>query len=294
MGALAALSRRYLQRFTIRGRRTGCITTSTAEKTTTFSLGQPPVPGEQFYIETAADVEKFHKETNDQDLVLVRGPPGCGKSTVAEAICRLYPCSNFNEHEQRSYVFLPAQHLEDQAKIIKQLNKEENLDGILPPDDLHAAIEWLIRHNIAVVVDEAHCIFETSNDPKRKAIYSAFLKHDKHLTGLFFTTSSEAVTEKNVVQHSPPEMSKKFFWIGQIDAGEIKAELERSPVNLSTDAARALIQISGVNRGIFVRLCTWVEKKQMNEPKVFFFRDVTCLLALVWINCVCVCVCVCV
>ena len=105
-----------------------------------------------------------------------------------------------------------------------------------------------------------------SKDENLSPIYSAFMKHEHKLTGLFFTTTSEALKGK-IIQHSPPEMSKRFFFFGRFDAHAIEEQLRKTRVDMSQDAISALVQISGVHRGVFVRLCQWVEKQQKNSPQ---------------------------
>ena len=55
-----------------------------------FALGTPPNPDKNFYISIDNQVDTLLAQTHDHDLVLIRGPPACGKSTVAEAIIRRF------------------------------------------------------------------------------------------------------------------------------------------------------------------------------------------------------------
>ena len=61
---------------------------------------------------------------------------------------------------------------------------------------------------------------------------------------------------------SPPELSKKFFFFGEFSAEDVQEELRQTRSKLSVNAIRALIQISGIHRGVFVRLCEWVKTTQ--------------------------------
>ena len=172
-----------LQSSSFRARSTSSVlggensTTFTAK---TFSLGSPPNPNEHFYIDTVTDVDDLIGSTENQDLILIRGPPASGKSTLAEAVRRRFPYSKGGDNNKRSFVLVPGQHLnyEDAdsmgREIIRILNSEDNLDGDLPDvPNLESAFTWMIRRNIAVIVDEAHMIFR--NDDKFAAIYSIFL-----------------------------------------------------------------------------------------------------------------------
>ena len=176
--AIGAVFRRQLQRFKIRGRQTG-ITTSTDGKTDggeiQLSLGSPPTPGQHFYIPTDTDVDRLHKETNHQDLILIRGPPAAGKSTVAEALVRKHSHSNRgdNTRNQRAYIYLSGLRLEglhDVKSVTATIATmvKENLGDDLPDDvcltDIHQTMAWLTRKNIAVVFDEAHFLFEMAKD----------------------------------------------------------------------------------------------------------------------------------
>ena len=191
-----------------------------------FALGNWANPETDFYIPTAVHVEELHRATEPRDLVLVRGPPASGKTTLAHAIRKRYNYSSRRDRNQRSYIFLAGQSLLSECKdgvdmeeqIMVEFNAKQNLSGHLPNfDRLKDAIAWLIRENIAVIVDEAHMIFRTSEE--FPSIYSAFLKHDDKLTGLFFTTTSESV-QGDHIQRSPSELSKTFFFSGSFDSNE--------------------------------------------------------------------------
>lgn len=236
-----------------------------------FCLSQPPDPQSHFYISTDSDIAELISHLNPQDLVLVRGPPSTGKSTIAEAICRRHPYDK--KSKERSFVFLGAQALEEvlmtkdsnkiTTKIISILNDKSNLDDALEDvKDLTAAFSWLIQNNVAVVVDEAHMIFNTASDEKLKYICSAFLKHPQKMTAVFFSTTSETVATSGHLSHSPGDISKKFFWAGQFEVEGLEEQLKDAGVRLSIAAITALAHISGLHRGVFVRLCEWVEKQQ--------------------------------
>ena len=238
----------------------------------TFALGNWADPEKNFYIPTAAYVEELHTETETQNLVFVRGPPASGKSTLAHAIHTRYDYLKRRDRTQRSYIFLACQSLlfklkDDAAMekiIMKEFNAEHNLSGHFPKfDRLYDGMAWLIRENIAVIADEGHLLFRE----EYPSIYSAFLKHDKKPTCLFFSTTSESVKD-GYIRYSPAELSKKFFFYGSFDVDEqIESELEQTGVKLSNTAIRALVQISGRHRGVFVRLCAWIKKVQRNhEP----------------------------
>ena len=225
------------------------------------------------YSDCSPHVEKLNRETKTSELVLVRGPPSSGKTTLAHAIHRQHNFLSRKDRTERSYIFLPCQTLfskckdadEMEKKLMTEMNAKHNLSGHLPNFDyLAEAMSWLIHENIAVIVDEAHLVFRE----EFPSIYAAFLKHDNKLTGLFFSTTSESVKEGSYIQHSPPELSKKFFFDGSFDVDEkIEFELAQTGVKLSSTATRALVQISGRHRGVFVRLCDWIETIQANhEP----------------------------
>jgi hypothetical protein len=122
---------------------------------------------------------------------------------------------------------------------------------------------WLVAHNVVVIVDEAHIIFNTKDDDVFDFVYTNFLKHSAGLTALFFGTTSERVTSTGGICHSPPEMSKKFFWSGKFEVSDdLATELQDSGALLSAAAVAALAHISGLHRGIFARLGDWVEETQ--------------------------------
>jgi hypothetical protein len=283
-----------------------------AKPSKTICLAQPPNPETNFYISTDTDVEDLLKHINKKDLALVRGPPATGKTTLAQAICRLHPYDTKDESKM-SCLFLSAQDLEDvltpqgeskskeqrqeqgqaeqgqeqephdsksekkgddaknllkqvQEKIIRLLNSKNNLNGALKGDDakdLTAAFSWLIKHNVAIVADEAHIIFNTASDDNLKSVCSSFLKHGDSLTAVFFSTTSETVGTQGQLSHSPAELSKRFFWAGQFVVDEnLEAGLKAAGVLLSKSAAIALANISGLHRGVFAKLCHWVEQLQ--------------------------------
>ena len=95
------------------------LSLDTAPESTTFSMGQPPDPNKHFYIACEDDVNKIHEATNDHDLVLIRGPPASGKSTIADAMRRKYPfnLNNCGEENQRSYVLLPGHVLSKEMQM---------------------------------------------------------------------------------------------------------------------------------------------------------------------------------
>jgi hypothetical protein len=250
----------------------------------TFALGRTPKPNKDFYISTVKDVERVHQEATDGSTILVRGPPATGKSTLAEALRDTHPCTKESmQQKKRSYVYIAAQHLGTSVsganatvvndKLKELLNEESNLNGELPSSDTpvlkdtHAVLKWLADRNVALAVDEAHLIFETQYDPHLKSLYSAFLKHDSQPTVLFFTTTSESVRpETGTIQHSPAEIGKKFFWPGKFEVADVVAALEFSPIQLDDKAAEALAHVSGLHRGIFVRLGKWVQDIQEQRP----------------------------
>ncbi len=230
-------------------------------KTKCFALGHPPDPDKDFYIPNAADVEYIAtKIIQNGNKYLVRGPPACGKTTLALALCRRYPYTN--RDDVPSFVLIRGEDLkapnnEEEAvkcKFVAQLKTATNQD--LDTDELKPAFSWLNVRNVVVVVDEAQIVFQK--------LYSQFKNSDA--TALFFTTTPElAITSKTFEDywlHSPSELAAKYYWSGRINNSEVVKALKQTNARLGPKAVEALVQISGEHRGVFVRLCDWVRQHQ--------------------------------
>ena len=233
--------------------------------------------------------------------MLVHGPPACGKSTLAIAIRRKYPYTKERaRNKERSYVYVAAHDLEraiqtstfDQ-ELIKYLNREDNLNGDLEKDlTPSTALAWLAERNIAVIIDEAHVFFDTEKMPTHKYIYTAFLKNGApNFTALFFTSSSGTISTivlsdsssqigatpaaASKDSHSPSQMNSKWFWSGEFDTKNVITALKTTNVKLSPSATEAVVQISGLNRGVCTCLFRWVSTKQKATPCEVFWREFT-------------------
>ena len=214
------------------------------------------------------------------NFYLIRGPPASGKSTVAEAIRRHAPYSKRGPSDNRSFVLISGTPMQDidkdqiRAEFLEQLNDEANLDGALPGNStFKQMIKFLNAHKVVLVIDEAHVVFEKCYE---------LLKYSTPPTAIFFTTTPEEVGnikgERRIKRPSPTGMAAKFYWSGGIKESDIEGALQQTEVRLELEAIRALVQISGVHRGIFNRLCDWVLGRQRAPagPKVFFaFNIVT-------------------
>ena len=258
-------------------------------------LGAVVNPDEHFFIDFEKDISLFHTKLTKGALVLVHGPPGCGKSSLAMAIRRKHPYTKERAaRKERSYVYIAAHHFiralqtnTFDSELTKHLNKVENLNGDLPKDYLPAtALGWLAERNVAVIVDEAHVIFDTEKSPKLEYIYSAFLKNPG-FTALFLTSSSdttvaelsgsasliETTPTSKQPNHSPSQMTLKLFWSGEFDAESAARALGMTRVKLSFKAIEAVVQISGLNRSVCTSLCLWVEQKQQRDKfsEVFLY-----------------------
>ena len=240
----------------------------------TFALENPPVPTKNFYIDIAADVDAIISKIKLTNTYLIRGPPAAGKTTVARAIRDHAPFSKRGSCGDISYVLIHGHRLvkglEDDSSIasrlISLLNHDANLGGALSNNmTISDVLDWLASESVVLIADEAHFIFAK--------LYNSYIK-DSDITALFFTTTPEMVG-KNVdlrpLTPSPSGISKKFYWSGGLDEEQIVIALRQTKVKLKLEAIRALIQISGVHRGVLARLLDWVEEKQSNTagPKVF-------------------------
>ena len=196
---------------------------------------------------------------------LVRGPPACGKTTLAQALCRQYSYTKRGDDDNPSFVLIRGENLkapdgvdnEEEAikgLFIKELKMATNED--LVADELKLAFDWLIKRNVVMVIDEAQIVFQK--------IYSEF--KNSCATAIFFTTTPEvAVANKSFEQwlHSPSELAAKYYWSGdRIDNGEVVRALEQTNARLKPKAVEALLEISGMHRGVFVRLFDWVRQHQ--------------------------------
>ena len=95
-------------------------------KTKCFALGHPPDPKQHFYIPSAADVEYIVKNmTKTSNQYLVRGPPACGKTTLAEALCRRYPYTkrgdDCSDDCEPSFVLIHGENLKEPITFIEEL-----------------------------------------------------------------------------------------------------------------------------------------------------------------------------
>ena len=240
-----------------------------------FSLGHPPDPDKHFYIDSEDDVRSILEQITVGNSYLIRGPPASGKSTLAQAIRRYAPFSKQHSSDNQSFVLVMGTRMQDMnqkgeilAEFIEQLNDELNLDGALAAGiTITNALKFLWQHKVVLVIDEAHVVFEK--------MYSQYLK-DSQTTAIFFTTTPEEVGNikgaMRIRRPSPPGMAAKFYWSGGIQESVIETALQQTEVKLELEAIRALVQISGVHRGIFNRLCVWVLWRQRAAavPKVFF------------------------
>ena len=250
---------------------------SDIRKTKGFAIGKPPDPKKHFYIPNAADVDFIVNEMiQNGNKYLIRGPPACGKTTLAEALCRHHPyCTKRGDDCEQSFVLIHGNELKAPKDVaenqvekyiirmfiekLKNATKDE-LDvelGAFSTDMLKPVFSWLDKRNVVMVIDEAHIVFEK--------IYSLFKNSDT--TVLFFTTTPELAmaneTSKQVWPHSPPELAAKYYWSGGINnIQEVEKALKQTNVRLELNAVQALIQISGDHRGVFVRLCNWVRQHQ--------------------------------
>ena len=238
-------------------------------KTKCFALGHPPDPKNHFYIPSAADVEYIVKNmTKTSNQYLVRGPPACGKTTLAEALCRRYPYTkrgdDCSDDCEPSFVLIHGENLEDAKEPITFIEELKTAThGDLDADKFKPAFNWLNKRNVIMVIDEAQIVF--------KNFFSKF--KNSGATAIFFTTTPEAAMANQVAnedseivwQYSPSEIAKKFYWSGGIDDTEVVEALKQTNARLEPKAVQALVQISGVHRGVFVRLCDWVEQHQLTE-----------------------------
>ena len=239
-----------------------------------FSLGNPPDPDKHFYIDNEDDVRSVLYNISKGNFYLIRGPPAAGKSTLAQAIRRHAPYSKRGPLGKRSFVLvsgndMKAMHNNSELcqEFVDQLNDEANLNGALPKCiNFRKALKFLHENNVVMVMDEAHVIF--------KKMYEILKSNSA--TAIFFTTTPEEVVITKgrtlITAASPPGIASKFYWSGGIKESGIERALQQTEVRLTLEAIRALVQISGVHRGIFNRLCFWVLDRQRAAAgrKVFF------------------------
>ena len=173
------------------------------QKRKCFALGGPPDPETHFYITNAADVEYIVKNMiNTSNTYLVRGPPACGKTTLAEALRRRYPYTKRGDHCsddcEPSFVlihakaFIYAKEIRVfTRKFINELKTATNCDldaGDFDADGFKPAFQWLNERNVVMVIDEAQIVFQN--------FFSTF--KDSGATAIFFTTTPEAAIVRQV------------------------------------------------------------------------------------------------
>ena len=200
-------------------------------------------------------------------MYLIRGPPACGKTTLAQSICSSYPYhgKDGDAIPAQSFVYISGKGLQDTRNgdtdprlslvdfIERKAKGEFRTHGTTTFVKCNDMIEWLKKRSVGLIIDEAHLVL-------RQNIFTSLFK-DSQVTVIYFTTSDEQNVEGKLT-HTLSGLAKTFYWSGGINTEKVVEALEQTTVRLTPAAVRALIQISGVHRGIFVVLCHWVQKKQ--------------------------------